>query len=319
MTRPLLRAAGLAGLLALTLLGPPDAQASVRTHDDHGHRHGHAMFPHRLALPDGFLPEGITIGHRPTAWLGSRADGDIYRLDLRTGRGRVVSQGPGTPSVGLKIDRHGRLFVAGGDAGDARVVDARTGAVRRSYQLTAASSFVNDVVLTRRRAWFTDSMQPQLYGVRLGRHGRPSHRFVTLPLGGAWQQGTGFGANGIVDTPDRRALLVVHSGSGLLYRVSPRTGTASVVDLGGASLANGDGMLRRGRTLYVVRNLDNRVDVVRLGRHGRSGHLVRTLTSPDFDVPTTVASFGRWLYLPNARFTTPQEPTTEFWVTRIRR
>jgi hypothetical protein len=36
-------------------------------------------------------------------------------------------------------------------------------------------------------------------------------------------------------------------------------------------------------------------------------------------VPTTVASFGRWLYLPNARFTSPQLPTTEFSVVRINR
>jgi sugar lactone lactonase YvrE len=140
---------------------------------------------------------------------------------------------------------------------------------------------------------------------------------VTLPLGGDWVQGTGFGANGIADTPDRRALLVVNTGSGLLYRVSPRTGTATVVDLDGASLANGDGLLRRGRTLYVVRNTDNEVDVVRLAPDGRTGRVVDTLTSPDFDVPTTVAAFGRSLYLPDARFTAPD--ATEFWVTRISR
>jgi hypothetical protein len=91
------------------------------------------------------------------------------------------------------------------------------------------------------------------------------------------------------------------------------------VDLGGTTLANGDGMLRCGRTLYVVRNLDNEVDVVRLDRRGTSGRLVRTLTSPDFDVPTTVAAFGGSLYLPNARFTTPAGPTTPYWVTRLRR
>ncbi|MGH3348326.1 MAG: superoxide dismutase, partial [Nocardioides sp.] len=55
-------------------------------------------FPARFDLPDGFLPEGIAIGPGPTAWFGSRADGDIYEADLRTGRGQVVSEGPGTPS-----------------------------------------------------------------------------------------------------------------------------------------------------------------------------------------------------------------------------
>ena len=77
-------------------------------------------FPTTIALPTGFQPEGITIGSAPTAYFGSLADGDLYRVNLMTGRGEVFSQGPGTPSVGLKIDRRHRLFVAGGSGGDAR-------------------------------------------------------------------------------------------------------------------------------------------------------------------------------------------------------
>lgn len=313
MVRHSLRLAGLAGLMTLALVQPAAA--------DNGHSdHRPAERPTHLQLPDGFQPEGIAIGGGPTAWLGSRADGDIYRLDLRTGRGRVVSQGPGTPSLGLKIDHRGRLFVAGGTAGDGRVVDSRSGAVLASYQFSSANSFVNDVVLTRRVAWFTDSTQPQLYRVALRRHGRLPSSAVTLPLTGAWVQGTsGLGANGITDTPNRRALLVVHTTSGVLYRVDPRTGAATVVDLGGALLTNGDGMLRRGRTLYVVRNQDEQIDVVRLDRRGTSGRVVRTITSADFDIPTTVAAFGRGLYLPNARFSTPPQPDTKYWVTRVRR
>ncbi len=65
-----------------------------------------------IELPDGFRPEGIAIDPRGTAYLGSLADGDIYAADLRTGEGEVISQGPGTPSVGLKIDQFGRLFVS---------------------------------------------------------------------------------------------------------------------------------------------------------------------------------------------------------------
>ena len=52
--------------------------------------------PTVMALPDNWLPEGIaTVGS--TAYLGSRADGDILRLDLRTGEYEVFSQGPGKP------------------------------------------------------------------------------------------------------------------------------------------------------------------------------------------------------------------------------
>ena len=141
-----------------------------------------------------------------------------------------------------------------------------------------------------------------------------------LPLSGDWVQDPGVNnANGIETTPDGKALLVVNSSNGLLYRVDPRTGIAREVDLGGTLLTNGDGLLREGRTLFAVQNRLNRVAELRLTREGRSGRLVQTLTSPDFDVPTTVARWRDGLYLPNARFTTPATPETEYWVTRLPR
>lgn len=108
-------------------------------------------WPTVIPLPDGFRPEGITIGGGPYAYLGSLGDGSIYRADLRTGKGGIISTGPGTPSVGLKLDDRGRLFVAGRGQG-ARVVDARSGAIIASYVLTTATpTFANDVFLTPAR------------------------------------------------------------------------------------------------------------------------------------------------------------------------
>jgi sugar lactone lactonase YvrE len=295
--------------IALVLPAAGSAQAAPRT-------------PARIALPDGFQPEGITIGPGKNAYFGSRADGDIYRVNLRTGRGQVISQGPGSASVGLKSDQRGRLYVAGGPSGTGRVVSTRTGKILASYTFTKAPTFVNDVVLTATTAWFTDSLQAKLYGVPLTRHGvAPASSVVTLPLSGDWVQSTDGmnNANGISTTPDRRALLVVQSNTGLLFRVNPRTGRATRVDLHGALLTNGDGLLRTGRTLYAVQNRLNQVAVLRLNRSGTSARPVDTLTSPDFDVPTTVAAHGRYLYLPNARFSTKATPTTDYWVTRIRR
>ena len=72
----------------------------------------------------------------------------------------MISQGPGTPSVGLKLDRRGLLYVAGGPSGTARIVNLKTGRVS-SYTLTTGPSFINDVVLTRKAAWFTNSQQCQ--------------------------------------------------------------------------------------------------------------------------------------------------------------
>jgi sugar lactone lactonase YvrE len=269
--------------------------------------------PTTIALPEGFQPEGIATGPGPVAYLGSRVDGDVYRVDLRTGRGRVLSRGPGTPSLGLKTDGHHRLYVAGGSGGDARVVDTRTGAVLASHRFATGTTFVNDVVLTPAAAWFTDSRNPVLYG--LTRRGEVRR----LPLSGDYvHQPDVNNGNGITRTPDGRALLVVQSATGLLFRVDPASGHTRVVDLGGYVLTNGDGMLLAGRTLYVVQNRLNRIAVLRLDRSGTHGRAVRTITDPRFDVPTTVARFGERLYLPNARFTTPPTPETPYTVVAVR-
>ena len=103
---------------------------------------------------------------------------------------------------------------------------------------------------------------------------------TTLPLSGDWEQTDGFNANGIAVTPDGRALLVVQSSTQTLFRVNPRTGVARTVDLGGFALVNGDGLLVRGRTLYVVQNRLSEVAVFRLDRDGRAGSLVRCSRYP---------------------------------------
>jgi sugar lactone lactonase YvrE len=268
------------------------------------------LFPTELALPTGFLPEGIAIGLLPFAYFGSRADGDIFRVNLVTGEGRVISEGPGTASVGLKIDSWGRLFVSGGPAGDGRVVDAFTGDILASYQFATAPTFVNDVVLTPDGAYFTDSQRPFLYKLPLSGGALPTQdQVVPIPLGGEWVQQPGFNANGIARTPDGEALLVVQSATGFLFRVDPASGEATRVRLGGELLTNGDGLLLQGRTLYAVQNQLNRVAVIKLNERGTVGKVVNHLTDDRFDVPTTVAAYGPRLYLPNARFGV-ESPTT---------
>jgi sugar lactone lactonase YvrE len=271
-----------------------------------------AAWPAEFPLPDGFLPEGITIGRQPYAYMGSRANGAVYRTDLRTGRGRFIHEGAtGTASIGLKLDHDGLLYIAGGGAGSARVVDARTGRLLATYQLTAPDGqFVNDVILLGGRAWFTDSRGSVLHGVPRGRPGEVR----SLPLGGDWVQTPGVNnANGIVGTPDGRGVIVVSSSPGRLYHVDLRSGHAAEIALKGASdVSNGDGLVRIGRTLYVVQNRQNLISVFDLDAEVRTATLRRTITDPRFDVPSTAARFGGRLYLVNARFTSPQTPDTTF-------
>ena len=282
---------------------------------------GAGAFPDTIRLPDGWQPEGIAAGRGTSLYVGSLATGAVWKADARTGTGEVVVPGQeGRVAVGIKVDRRNRLFVAGGPTGQAYVYDARTGAELAAYQLAPAGpSFVNDVVVTREAAYFTDSLNQQLYVVPLGPGGRlPAQDAVrTLLLTGELVYETGFNLNGIVAAKGGRVLLAVQSNTGLLFRIDPGTGVTSLVDLGGASLTNGDGLLLRGRTLYVVRNRLNEIAVVRLDGRLTSGRLVDTLTDPDFDVPTTIAFQAGRLYAVNARFGTPPEPDTRYDIVRV--
>jgi sugar lactone lactonase YvrE len=285
---------------------------------------GAATFPDLIRLPDGWQPEGIAAGRGTSLYVGSIPTGAVWKGDARTGQGDVLVPGqPGVRSaIGIKVDRRNRLFVAGGATGKAFVYDARTGADLASYQLATpgAATFVNDVVVTRKAAWFTDSSAAQLYALPLGRHGGlPDQDEVrVLPLKGDFQLATGGpNLNGIVAARDGRVLLAVQSVTGKLFRINPRSGRTREVDLGGATLANGDGMLLAGRVLFVVQNRLNQIAVVKLSRSLDRGRLVATITDPDFDVPTTIAFQAGSLYAVNARFGTTDPQPARYDVVKV--
>ena len=279
-----------------------------------------AAFPETIPLPNGWQPEGIAIGRGTTFYVGSIPTGAVYRGDLRSGKGAPLVQGAaGRAAVGVDFDR-GRLFVAGGATGKGFVYDARTGALVRELQLATGggATFVNDVVATRRAAWFTDSNRAVLYRLPLSKDGRPAAAAQAVPLTGDFVLGAGFNLNGIDATPDGKTLVTVQSSTGKLFLVTP-AGATTEIDLGGQAVQNGDGILLLGRTLYVVRNSDNQIAVVSLSRGLVSGTVTRTITDSDFDVPTTIDRLGSRLYAVNARFGTTPTPSTPYTVVQVRR
>jgi sugar lactone lactonase YvrE len=276
------------------------------------------VFPARIDLPDGFQPEGIAIAGQQV-YVGSIPTGSVWRGNLRTGRGAVLVNRTGRAAIGVAVDR-GRIFVAGGPTGRAFVYDARTGADVANLQLTTGSTFVNDVVVTRQAAWFTDSSNPVLYRVPLSRNGRPGAQSAvrTIPLTGDYRHQAGFNLNGIEATPTGRTLVVVQSSTGKLFTVTT-SGVTREIALGGRTVPNGDGILLDGRTLYVVQNRLNKIAVFRLSANFRSASFVKEITSTSFDVPTTIDDLGRRLYAVNARFGTAPTPTTDYWLTLVRK
>jgi streptogramin lyase len=276
-------------------------------------------YPETIPLPNDWQPEGVATDHNKNFYSGSRATGAIFKGSVKTGRGDVLVPPTGGAALGMKVDRRGRLFVAGGGTGTASVYNARNGRLLRQYTLTAAPTFINDVTLTRKAAYFTDSMKRQLYVLDLGRHGRLPAAARTLPLTGDLADipaPGGFELNGIAAAGHGR-LVTVDSALAKLFLVDARSGDTDEIELTGGDVANGDGLLLLGRRLYAVQNQLNRIAVIHLERGLGRGEVKRHLTDSDFDIPTTVAWARGFLWAVNARFSTPPTPDTTYQVVRV--
>ena len=259
-----------------------------------------------IALPVEFRPEGIASGKGDSFYVGSIPLGAVYRGSYRTGEGSVlVPPHPGRNHTGLKVDtRFDRLFVAGGASKGIYVYDSKTGDDVASFTLPDAG-FVNDVVLTRNAAYFTDSLVEQLYRVGIRGNGKLTEP-QRVNYSGDLEFTDGFNVNGIDTLEGGHRLVVVKTNTGQLFRVNGRTGFTREIKLDKA-VTNGDGILRQDDTLYVVQNQDNQIAVVKLEDDERSGEVRRVLTDSRLDVPTTIAPFKDFIYAVNARFGRPDD------------
>ena len=296
-TTSLIFVALLASVAGLAVRGPADAQR-----------------PETIDLPDGFQGEGVATGRHDTFYAGSRADGRIAIGSLRDGTSDVFVEDPLVPAAtGLKADlRHGLLWVSGAATGQAAVYDLETGAGIETLTLTTAENkFVNDVVVTRDAAYFTDSVNPVIYRVPVSKQGDIGEP-ETITLSGPASEFVGgeFNLNGIEATADGRTLIVVNSFKGTLYTIDAQSGDSAEIDLGGDTVVTGDGILLHGRTLLVLQNggggaAPNQIAVVRLRHRLAEGRIVDTITSPLFETATTLARSGGTLLAVNAQFAPP--------------
>jgi sugar lactone lactonase YvrE len=262
-----------------------------------------------IVLPGATSAEGIAAGRGATFYAGDLFAGDIFRGNLQRGTAeRFIDAPAGRMAVGMAADTsHDLLFVAGGFTGQAYVYDTRTGATVATYQLTSsASAVINDVTVTQDGAWFTDSLQAQLYFVPVSAAGAlgPSS---TLGLSGPAADTSGdFNLNGIQATANGKTLIVAHSTTGQLYTVDPTSGASAAI--AGVSVPQVDGIVLQGRRLWAVQNT-NQVSRIRLRPNLASGVVEEVITSDLFQVPTTAARFGSRLAVVNAKFNTGFPPT----------
>jgi hypothetical protein len=269
-------------------------------------------FPEVITLPGATSAEGIATGVGSSFFAGDLFKGDIYRGDLRAGTASLFRDVPaGRNAAGMKVDvPHGLLFVAGAFTGQGYVYDANTGADVAVLQL-ANPGFINDVIVADGAAWFTDSGQPHLYRVPIGADGSIGTPSTLVVTGPAAHLSGDFNMNGIAATPNGATLIVAHSGDGALYTVNPVTGASAVI--AGAVVPTVDGILFEAGRLWAVQNFLNQVTELKLSPDLSSATVEGTITSGNFEVPTTVARDGSRLALVNAKFDTGFPPTATTW------
>jgi hypothetical protein len=140
-----------------------------------------------IVLPGASSAEGIAAGRGAIFYAGDLFRGDIFCGNIQRGTAELFIDAPaGRMAAGMATDvAHDLLFVAGALTGQAYIYDLRTGATAATYQLGApGTSIINDVTVTKHGAWFTDSLQAQLYFVPVSRAGVPGPTFRTLGLSG---------------------------------------------------------------------------------------------------------------------------------------
>ena len=290
--------------------------------------------PSTISLPNGFSPEDITAGPNHTFFVGSLATGAIYHGSFTTGQGSLLVPSATGPTTGLYLEtRHGhdRLWAAGGPSGQARVYDASTGALLRTYQLAdpASGSFVSDVIVTDHAAYYTDAFVQQLFVIPFAKH---SHQALpatsaarTVPLTGDVSYVGGansFNLNGLAADGD--TLVSAQTVTGKLFRIDPKSGVTREIPItdksGDPATVNGaDGIAQRSHTLYLAENFPQKLATVKLSSDLRSARLVDVASSPALDIPSSVEEDRGDLYGLNARFTTPATPTTTYTVVRVKK
>jgi len=264
-----------------------------------------------IELPgERVFPEGIALDESSgDFYVGSTDDGAIYRGSAAEPDAEVeVFAEPGadgrTAVTGMELDASGRLFVAGRDTGLIFVYDTSSGELVDRFDTGGDDepTLVNDIAVTSDAVFVTDSFRPVLYRLPVSGDdvGAPEEwlRFEDGPL----TYGEGFNLNGIVTTGDERWLVVVHYGTGELFRIEIRSGAVVPIDLDGGTVENGDGMLLIGSTLYVARAApEQEILVIDLDVEAAAGRIVDRIQDDAFAYPTTIAAFRGRLLVVNSQ------------------
>ena len=283
-----------------------------------------ALAPAALAAPDKPSVEYVLAGNNgnpegvawdpasQTFFTGTVANGTIYRGALGDTSVDVWVPGPGTPAVGMKVDG-GLLYVAGGPSGLIKVYLIASASLVATFE-TGAGGFLNDLVVTNRGVFVSDSVRPVLWHITPELLAAGSGTPELIALAPEIPFASPFNLNGIVSFKDGRELIVVHSGLGTLYRVDLSFSGGSVDSRSIAQIAsptvNADGLLvDQGMVIAVLGGTAELAFLDLSGDHS-SAMLLGTRTDATFQRPSTIARAKNTYLVVNADFTTNTPPFT---------
>jgi hypothetical protein len=306
-------------LLAMAVIVTVALNRSVPAHEiDQTER---VIWPDLIPIAVGLEPEGIEMGKGTDffvgadCWSGNLANaGAIYQGNLVTGEGRIIVPPTGKPIAGLSYDaRTDYLYAATGFSSGfsgpwweqgVKVYAATSG--RLLGEIIFGDDIVaNDVLVTEKAVYCTDSVSTTLYKIPLEDDGKIfSSSFEKIEMTGFVMDPSGFNANGLVGDFDGRQLVIVNITTGVLYLVDTETGAASPIVVEGEErvFPDGDGLYMEGRTLYIMQNFSQKIAVVELSEDLTQGTFVTNLVSDQFAIPTTITGFGNCIYAINTSF-----------------
>jgi sugar lactone lactonase YvrE len=281
----------------------------------------------RYTLPgDTLFPEGIAFnGRTGIFYTGSTTSGDIYGVNVQTGTINLFAPGAGQNrrvATGMKIDGKNRLWVCGGAEGKIHVLNLTNGTVLRTWDAKAlyGAGFINDCISDGSYIYFTDSQVRKIYRAKVDADTVPAtlEQWLTFTDSQIPFAATGTNANGIVNTPDNRYLIVVVSTSGKLYRIEKATQAITEITLN-TPVTAGDGMYLDGSFLYVSRNANNQIFPVQLNAGFNQG-TVGNGFGIGLLFNTTIDKVGGYFLAVNGQLNrrgTPPTPALPFTVTRV--
>ena len=254
---------------------------------------------------DSVFPEGVATDKSGKFYVSSAANGTIYVGSERTPTLSIFSAGGSdgrTSATGMKVDRQNRLFVSGAGLGKIFVYNTQNAALIKSFDVGQTPSFVNDVTIVKNGdAFFTDSLSPSIYRVYEQNGSLAFERWLDLP-GSAITYVPGFNLNGIAATSDGKALIVIQSNTGKVFKIDVASKLASEININGAVLTGGDGILLQGHQLYVLRNAAQLLITLKLSDSLTDAQVVGVFTHPKFQFPTTFAKLDDKFLFANSQF-----------------